>query len=101
MKDWSFGFGFGPHLELYAPTARRVDTRRAPVAISGARFVAHPTMDFYRFWARTPRDVFRFIDEPTNRFFVEAENKGGFAVGYELFHPKIVLATPVSFLSKL
>lgn len=89
-NKWSFKFQFGYNRTKYFDTDMHLKSSRLDVTVKDFSFKERTSSDFYnpKNWEGF-QDAFRWIDEPTNSFILNAENKNN-VLYFTAFHPKFL-----------
>jgi hypothetical protein len=89
-NKWNFKFYFGYNRTKYFDTDMHLKSSRLDVTVKDFSFKERTSSDFYnpKTW-ESAQDAFRWIDEPTNSFILNAENKNN-VLYFTAFHPKFL-----------
>ncbi|MFN8578640.1 MAG: hypothetical protein U0354_17570 [Candidatus Sericytochromatia bacterium] len=89
-NKWDFKFQFGYNRTKYFDTEMHLKSSRLDVTVKDFSFKERTSSDFYnpKNWEGF-QDAFRWIDEPTNSFILNAENKNN-VLYFTAFHPKFL-----------
>jgi hypothetical protein len=89
---WIFRLYFGPTTTAYANTDITINTPSLSANIENVTIYQRTSYEYYKVWeAGSFRKALKFIDEPTNKIFLELEKEGKFAAGIMYFHPKFLI----------
>ncbi len=91
--DWELRFSFGPVRTGYFNTDIKVKSSKIEGTFKDAQLSERHGMHNYAFWDKSKvNNPFNWIDEPTNRYLLTAENKKRrYAVSLSVTHPKVLV----------
>jgi hypothetical protein len=88
-RKWQIIFSFGPFVTYHGPVNLRLKNENTDVTIENIQPMQRTSFGHYKFYDPSETKPLQFLDEPQNKFTIEATD-GKFFVGLEYIHPKVI-----------